>query len=90
VDAVHWILAVAHWHAVNVAGNIVASAEMGALLLLAGRPLLRRLRAHLTADLREHVTTQVEHHVGGLHARLDTLALRVIDGNDEPPGSGSR
>jgi hypothetical protein len=76
---VHWIRAVLHWHAVNVAGNLVASAEMGLLLLLAGRPLLRRLRARLAADLREHVTAQVERHVGGLHTRLDALVLRTLD-----------
>lgn len=86
----HWILAVLAWHRTNVAGNMVASLEMGALLLLAGRPLLRRLRAHLTADLREHVTAQVEHHVGGIHARLDTIALRVLDDDAGHDPGGTR
>ncbi len=78
----HWLAALLAWHRANVLGNIVASVEMGAVLLLAGRPLLRRLRAHLSAELRDHVTAQVEHHVGGVHARLDDIALRLL-GNDD-------
>lgn len=83
----HWIHTVLAWHAANVAGNMVASLEMGILLLAVGRPLLRRLRNHLTADLREHVTAQVQQHVSGIHRRLDTMALRVLDtDNTQPPG----
>lgn len=76
----HWLDALIAWHRANVLGNVVASLEMAAVALLAGRPLLRRLR--------RHVAEQIQDHVGGLHSRLDDL-MAHLTGAETPPEEGT-
>lgn len=85
----HWVTAVLAWHRANVLGNVVASLEMGAVLLLAGRPVLRRLLARA----RHHLAAQVDEQLSPLHRRFDEMWAHLIpdppDNDDDGSSDGS-
>lgn len=76
----HWVTAILRWHYANVLGNFVATIEMGIILILVGRPILRRLIRCTRAHLQHQIGLQMR----PLHREFDQLwsHLLNIDTND--------